>query len=94
MKNCIFAGPFNFPDHERYEIVNKGCYEIKVSQKGTPLIVYRGFKYCTSQRAKYGTKYWVCTSRSSRLDCKARCILKNDGSLLIRKDHIHPPKYF
>lgn len=62
-----------------------------MSKRGTKIIVHEGYSYGLQNFKNAPKKYWHCTTR--RQKCKARVIMNDDKSLLLRNSHNHAPQY-
>ncbi|KAK6629315.1 hypothetical protein RUM43_003132 [Polyplax serrata] len=82
---------FSCGDRSKNEI-DKSCYEIVRSKKGTFVIHYNGHRYGHVRNPKYPRKYWVCTSYQSS-QCRARAVMMENGNLLLKECHSHLPKW-
>lgn len=70
-------------------IVGKEEYRIVPSRIGSQVLVFRGYAYGIKQS---GLNVLRCTSHCRR-KCLARAKINEDGSLLLKNDHNHPPTY-
>lgn len=84
-----FREPFNQPDFVRVE---KHDYQLGLSKTGTYVILYEGYSYGLRRTAKYPMRYWRCCSASSRMNCKGRAIMMENGVLWVKNVHCHEPK--
>lgn len=70
-------------------VIQRNEYFLTTSQRGMPKLLHEGYSYVVRpNKTTPSTRYWKC-SKNAR--CYARMILKENGILLYKKGHNHPP---